>query len=106
MHRFVGGAGSPEAGRARASGHRPAAVISDMRAAQALRDKLRTPKGRAIYKTRKAVAEPVFGQIKEQRGFRRFLLRGLKQVDSEWPMICATHNLLKLYRSGWNPQIA
>jgi DDE family transposase len=71
-----------------------------------MRDKLRTPKGRAIYKMRKAVAEPVFGQIKEQRSFRRFLLRGLKQVDSEWQMICATHNLLKLYRSGWSLQIA
>src|SRR5713226_5617094 len=75
-------------------------------AAQAMRHKLRTPEGRAVYKMRKAVAEPVFGQIKEQRGFRRFLLRGLKRVDAEWHLICATHNLLKLYRSGWSPQRA
>ncbi len=74
--------------------------------AQAMRNKLRTPQGRAIYKMRKAVVEPVFGQIKEQRGFRRFLLRGLANVTAEWNLICATHNLLKLYRTGWNPQRA
>ena len=52
-----------------------------------------------------AAVEPVFGQIKERRGFRRFLLRGLDRVEAEWKIICATHNLLKLYRSGkatWN----
>ena len=74
--------------------------------ALALRDKLRTPQGRAIYKMRKAVVEPVFAQIKEQRGFRRFLLRGLKRVEGEWRLICATHNLLKLDRCGWKPQRA
>jgi len=71
-----------------------------------MRYKLRTPEGRAVYRMRKAVVEPVFGQIKEQRGFRRFLLRGLKRVEGEWHLICATHNLLKLYRSGWSPQRA
>ena len=71
-----------------------------------MRSKLHTPEGRAVYKLRKAVVEPVFGQIKEQRGFRRFLLRGLKRVEGEWHLICATHNLLKLYRSGWSPQMA
>ena len=55
---------------------------------------------------RKAIVEPVFGQIKEQRGFRRFLLRGLKSVEAEWRLICATHNLLKLFRCGWSPQMA
>ena len=74
--------------------------------ADAMRHKLRTPEGRAVYKMRKAVVEPVFGQIKEQRGFRRFLLRGLTRVEAEWKMICATHNLLKLFRSGWRPQHA
>lgn len=73
--------------------------------AEQMRYKLRTPEGRAIYKMRKAVVEPVFGQIKEQRGFRRFLLRGVARVTAEWKLICATHNLLKLYRSGWSPQI-
>lgn len=62
--------------------------------------KLRTKKGREIYSKRKHIVEPVFGQIKESRGFRRFLLRGLDNVSAEWDMICLTHNLLKLFRSG------
>jgi len=74
--------------------------------AERMRHKLRTPEGRAVYKMRKAVVEPVFGQIKERRGFRRFLLRGLEKVQAEWQMICATHNLLKLFRSEWRPQRA
>ena len=74
--------------------------------AQAMRSKLHTPQGRAVYKMRKAVVEPVFGQIKEQRGFRRFLLRGLANVTAEWKLVCTTHNLLKLFRSGWSPQMA
>jgi transposase len=74
--------------------------------AEQMRYKLRTPEGRTVYKMRKAVVEPVFGQIKEQRGFRRFLLRGVARVTAEWKLICATHNLLKLYRSGWSPQSA
>jgi hypothetical protein len=55
---------------------------------------------------RKAVVEPVFGQIKERRGFRRFLFRGLKKVEAEWQIICLTHNLLKLFRAGVCPQAA
>jgi hypothetical protein len=47
---------------------------------------------------RKAIVEPVFGQIKEVRNLRRFRLRGLKQASGEWKLICATHNLLKLFR--------
>ncbi len=74
--------------------------------ADQMRHKLQTVEGQAVYKLRKAVVEPVFGQIKEQRGFRRFLLRGRAQVEAEWKMICATHNLLKLFRSGWSPQSA
>ncbi len=74
--------------------------------ADQMRHKLQTVEGQAVYKLRKAVVEPVFGQIKEQRGFRRFLLRGLAKVGAEWKMICATHNLLKLFRSGWSPQSA
>ena len=78
----------------------------DASVAEQMRHKLRTAEGRAVYKLRKAVVEPVFGQIKEARGFRKFLLRGLGKVQAEWPMICATHNLLKLFRSGWSPQSA
>jgi transposase len=74
--------------------------------AEQMRHKLRTPEGRTIYKRRKAIVEPVFGQIKEVRGFRRFLLRGLAPVEAEWKLICATHNLLKLFQSGWSPQPA
>lgn len=62
--------------------------------------KLRTVKGRATYAKRKTTIEPVFGQIKEARGFRRFLLRGIDVVRDEWKLICLTHNILKLFRSG------
>src|SRR6202171_3446783 len=63
-----------------------------------MRRNLQTKKGAAIYSTRKTVVEPVFGQIKEARGFRHFLLRGLKKVQGEWAIICLTHNILKLHR--------
>ena len=62
--------------------------------------KLRTVKGRCTYSKRKQIVEPVFGQIKEARGLRRFLLRGIENVRAEWDLICLTHNLLKLFRSG------
>lgn len=68
--------------------------------------KLRTQKGRAIYSKRKQIVEPVFGQIKEARGFRRFSLRGLDNVASEWDLVRLTHNLLKLFRSGYQVQRA
>jgi transposase len=61
---------------------------------------LQTKKGRKAYAKRKGTVEPVFGQIKDARGFRRFLLRGLDSVKAEWQLICLTHNLLKLYRWG------
>ena len=62
--------------------------------------KLRTKKGRETYSKRKGTVEPVFGQIKEVRGLRRFLLRGFQNVRGEWSLMCLTHNLLKLFRSG------
>ena len=68
--------------------------------------KLRTQKGRATYSKRKQIVEPVFGQIKEARGFRRFSLRGLENVTCEWDLVCLTHNLLKLFRSGYQAQRA
>jgi len=55
---------------------------------------------------RKAIVEPVFGQIKEQRSFRRFSLRGLDNVRCEWKLVCLASNLLKLFGSGWTPQAA
>ncbi|APD49144.1 MULTISPECIES: IS1182 family transposase [unclassified Synechococcus] len=60
--------------------------------------KLRSKKGSRIYAQRKAIVEPVNGQIKECRSLRRFLLRGLEKVNGEWHLIAATHNLLKLFR--------
>jgi hypothetical protein len=68
--------------------------------------KLRSKKGSRIYAQRKAIVEPVNGQIKEGRGLRRFLLRGLEKVDGEWHLIAATHNLLKLFRHRRSQQQA
>jgi transposase len=65
--------------------------------------KVRTPEGRALYARRKVIVEPVFGQIKEVRGFRRFLLRGLQKIRGEWCLVCLTHNVLKLWRYGGAP---
>ena len=62
--------------------------------------KLRTKNGRAHYARRKVIVEPVFGQIKEAMGFRRFSLRGKEKVDAEWHLVCAVHDLGKLFRSG------
>ena len=62
-----------------------------------MRRKLRTKKGRECYGLRKKLPEPVFGQIKQARGFRQFLLRGSDKVSSEWKIICTGHNLLKLF---------
>lgn len=59
--------------------------------------KLKTPEGKARYAKRKQIVEPVFGQIKQARGFRQFLLRGLKKVKGEWTLLCLTHNLLKIW---------
>jgi transposase len=60
--------------------------------------KLSTPRGRRLYKKRCASIEPVFGHTKHNRGIRRFARRGLSAVDSEWKLIAATHNLLKLWQ--------
>ena len=69
-----------------------------------MREKLRNATGQAIYRMRKAIVEPVFGQIKHIRGFRRFSFRGKAKTRAEWSLICSTHNLLKLWRSGWCPE--
>ena len=73
---------------------------------EAMAHKLRTEAGKSIYKMRKAIVEPVFGQIKERRGFRRFSFRSVASVRLEWKLICLTGNILKLYRSGWSPEMA
>lgn len=65
--------------------------------ADRMRRTLRTKRGRRLYAKRKVTVEPVFGQIKQGRGFRQFLLRGHHQVRGEWALICTTHNVLKLW---------
>jgi transposase len=69
-------------------------------AKEKMQAKLKTAAGRAVYARRKVIVEPVFGQIKEARGFRRFLLRGLEKIRGEWRLVCLAHNLLKIWRHG------
>ena len=66
---------------------------------QTMRRKLKRAGYRSRYRLRKQVVEPVFGQIKQARGFRQFLMRGLEQVRGEWAMICTAHNLTKLAKA-------
>jgi transposase len=88
--------------------HAPEAEASDVPATakERMAAKVRTPDGKAFYARRKVIVEPVFGQIKEVRGFRRFLLRGLAKIRGEWRLVCLTHNLLKLWRYGCAPLAA
>lgn len=75
--------------------------------ADRMKRKLRTKRGRGIYALRKEIVEPVFGQIKQARGFRQFLLRGFTKVAGEWSLVCTTHNILKLWKSGrFKPKLA
>jgi hypothetical protein len=61
-----------------------------------MRGKLRRAGHHSRYRLRKQIVEPVFGQIKQARGFRQFLLRGIYKVADEWALICTAHNLSKL----------
>ena len=71
-----------------------------------LRAKIASPTGKALYARRKCTVEPVFGQIKDARGFRRFSLRGRMKAAAEWAFVCLTHNLLKLFRATGQRRIA
>ncbi len=75
-------------------------IPQDMTPKDRMRRKLCTKKGQEIYSKRKSTVEPVFGQIKQARGLRQFLLRGYENVSAEWQMWCLSHNLLKMYRHG------
>jgi len=75
-------------------------------AKEKMKQRLQTDTGKALYKMRKAIVEPVFGQIKAARGIRAFLLRGIDKASAEWKLICATHNLLKLFRAPRRAQTA
>jgi transposase len=90
-------------GRQRHHGPEPEGAETPTTAKERMAAKVRTPEGRAVYARRKVIVEPVFGQIKEARGFRRFLLRGLQNIRGEWRLVCLTHNLLKIWRHGWAP---
>jgi len=70
----------------------------DATRADRMRRKLKTKAGKKVYAARKTIVEPVFGQIKQARGFRQFLLRGIAKVRGEWSLVCLTHNILKFYR--------
>jgi transposase len=84
---------------------KPSASRSDgLRAAMTA--KLASDHGKACYDKRKQTIEPVFGQIKEQQGARRFLRRGLAACEAEWKLLCGTHNLLKLWRHRTTPPAA
>ena len=88
-------------------GHKPppaprGRIPKDLSPRDRMRRKLQTKRGRQRYALRMGTVEPVFGQIKQGRGFRQFLLRGLENVDGEWSLICTGHNLLKLFRFGAN----
>ena len=98
--------GEPEPSAVTEPVESPAETESAM---EKMKQKLKTEAGKALYKMRKAIVEPVFGQIKAARGIRAFLLRGMEKARAEWKLICATHNLLKLFRASQadcKPQMA
>ena len=77
-------------------------IPAKLSVAERMERKLKTKAGRAVYARRKAIVEPVNGQIKQARGFRQFLRRGVERVGQEWSLVCTAHNLLKL-RATWEP---
>jgi len=77
-------------------------IPAKLTVAERMQRKLRTKAGHAVYARRKAIVEPVNGQIKQARGFRQFLRRGVERVSQEWSLVCTAHNLLKL-RAAWAP---
>jgi transposase len=86
------------AGRMPHHGTPPETPEAPKTAKERMAAKVRSEPGRAWYARRKVIAEPVFGQIKEGRGFHRFSLRGLTKIRGEWCLVCLTHNLLKIWR--------
>jgi len=94
------------AGRVPHHGAPPEAPEAPRTAKERMAAKVRSEPGRELYARRKVIVEPVFGQIKEGRGFRRFSLRGLKKIRGEWCVVCLTHNLLKIWRYGCVPMAA
>jgi transposase len=96
---------SPDGGKKK-SGDAEAKMRRSNPTMERMRELLKTDEAKALYAQRKTIVEPVFGQIKQERGIREFRLRGLKKTKAEWQLICLTHNLLKLYRHDWLPKRA
>jgi hypothetical protein len=88
-----GSAGAPSADAAPAASPEPASAPTRV---EAMREKIKAGGHGSPYRLRKQLPEPVFGQIKQARGFRQFLLRGIEKVSAEWGIVCTAHNLLKL----------
>ena len=78
----------------------PEAPEAPATAKEGMAAQVRTPAGKALDARRKVLVEPVFGQIKAARGFRRLLWRGLQKIRGAWRLVCLGHNLLKLWRYG------
>lgn len=91
---YIAAGRTPHAGSTTA----PQRILSPTKAA--MRTKLESADGHAIYARRKVIVEPAIGQIKSAQGFRRFSLRGLLKARCEWALVCLTHNLLKLFRAS------
>ena len=85
--------------------HAPEAESADRLAAaqERMTVQVRIPAGRAVYARRRVIVDLVFGQIKEGRGFCRFLLRDLDHIRGEWRLVCVTYNLLKIWRYACVP---
>jgi Transposase DDE domain len=81
-------------------------IPTNLPAKERMARKLRTKKGRAMSAKRKGMIEPIFGQLKQVLGFRQFSLRGLASMRGEWRLLCAVHNLLKLWRHGQRMAVA
>jgi len=75
----------------------PAPLPDEANTVDAMKHRLKTKSGKAVYATRKSTIEPVFGIIKSVMGFRQFLLRGLDAVKGEWDLVCIAFNLKRLY---------
>jgi len=75
-------------------------IPKGLSARERMERKLLTKRGREAYKQRGSTIEAVFGQM-VMRGLVRFMLRGQEKASAEWSLWCTTHNLLKLWRSGW-----
>jgi hypothetical protein len=81
-------------------------IPNDLTPKQRMTRKLRTVKGKADYARRKAIVEPVFGQMKVTQDAGQFRLRGTDKTDGEWALHTFCHNLRKLQNSGWTPKMA